>query len=68
MKKQNVIDRMICCIISNIDHFLLSKLFINKKPSLNDTVRQELYKRYKVDIENLEVLLNVELSHWKTVT
>ena len=65
MKKQNVIDRMICCIISNIDHFLLSKLFINKKPSLNDTVRQELYKRYK---ENLEVLLNVELSHWKTVT
>jgi len=37
----------------------------HKKPAINESTRIKLLEEFREDIDNLEKLLNVELSHWK---
>lgn len=39
--------------------------FSNEKPKLNQAAREELKSIYKESIEDLELLLDKDLSHWK---
>lgn len=64
-KKQNLFERGICYFIKGLDKVVLSKMFNNEKPTISSHLEQELYKIYKEDINNLEGLLNLDLSAWK---
>ncbi len=65
-KTQNYLDKKICRMIDTFDASFLSSWFNNQKPILSRELRQRLYEIYAQDIQNLEELLHVELSHWKS--
>jgi len=65
-KDKSVWDKCICGVIYLIDKYVLI-FFIknNKKPEFDSYIKQQLIKKYHLDIENLEKTLNVDLSRWK---
>lgn len=64
-KEQNVFEKGICYLIRQADQVILSKVFDNEKPTISSHLEQQLYEVYKKDINNLEKLLNEDLSSWK---
>lgn len=51
--------------VQGIDRSLLKPIYGNLKPKLSSPLRSSLLKLYKEDIDNLEILLNRDLSNWK---
>lgn len=64
-KKQNILEKGICFFIKSVDNMVLSNIFSNEKPVLSTHLEQTLYEIYREDIDNLERLLQVDLSRWK---
>jgi len=64
-KQQSLSDRIIYWTITCINRVFLSWTFSNTKPTLNEELKQRLYRIYEADILELEKLLNVKLAHWK---
>ncbi|WKN32531.1 sulfotransferase domain-containing protein [Porifericola rhodea] len=64
-KDQSFVEGVTCKLIKGIDKVILSNLFKNEKPKLNNQIHQKLYDYYKADIENLEKLINKDLTKWK---
>lgn len=43
----------------------ISRFFVSDKDSLPMEMKKQLYKEFETDIENLESLININLSSWK---
>jgi|TARA_B110000908_G_C10130877_1_gene392121 hypothetical protein len=66
VKKQNRIDKFVCKNIDRIDRRIVSKYLVeDKKPIFTPKVHNQLIDIYQQDINELESICNVDLSHWK---
>lgn len=67
-KKQNIGERIVCKLAREIDKVFLAQIFSNDKPQLSDDLHLALYTCFKNDIEQLENLIDKDLSSWKYQT
>lgn len=65
-KRTNIISRAISKAFNSIDRFILANLFKESKPSLDSTIKNKLIETYTTDTDNLEIMLNKDLSNWKS--
>jgi hypothetical protein len=49
-----------------VDRLLLARLYPNTRPTLRADLREELAEVYRVDVEDLELLLGRDLTPWKS--
>ena len=63
-KKNGYIYSIITKIFAAFDRFFIAKIIKNKKPEIDNKVKEELIKVYRKDIENLQKLTNRDLTHW----
>ena len=66
-RKQKILKKLLIAILFLIDKFILSWLCTEKKPKISPSLKKLLLKIYLEDINNLELLLNRDLSIWKTI-
>ncbi|GAA0486502.1 hypothetical protein GCM10008986_09880 [Salinibacillus aidingensis] len=52
-------------LFRGIDELVLKRIFSEKKPELSFEIKSKLYSVYEEDLNNLEKLLKINLSHWK---
>lgn len=64
-KKQSGWDRFICRNIDRIDRLLIQKIVPIERPSFHPKIKNRLLDFFSSDIENLESILNIDLSFWK---
>ena len=50
---------------NGITNFLASHIYVNTKPQASEELKQELYSIYKEDIDQLEQLIDRDLTMWK---
>lgn len=65
IKEQHIGDRLACKFVRGVDKLVIAKIFSNKKPQLSKELHASLYFRFHEDIEQLEVLIQKDLSKWK---
>ena len=68
INRKNIIKSIFKLAVSKkwrkqIKSFILSKN-LKKPPTMNEAIRQDLKKLYKPDLKKLEIILNLDLSHW----
>jgi Sulfotransferase domain len=64
LAKMNFFEKAYCFSLDRFDNHVLSKIFDSKKPILNDDIKKKLIEMYSGDVENLENLLDRDLSSW----
>ncbi len=65
VKEQTVWDKFVCYGIHAIDKFMLQLILNNDKPEFTTLVKEKLLELYIGDIENVEKILDLDLSSWK---
>ena len=61
---RRVIKKIFNGFIVGIDRVVLSRVIGNTKPKLSNSIRDEISRLYKDDIEELEVLVGKQISEW----
>jgi hypothetical protein len=64
-KKRKFVDNFMLTILFGIDKFLIKPIFSNKDKDVSRNLKQKIYKYYKREIKNTEMLLSRDLSDWK---
>ncbi len=61
----SISGKLLSKLITLFDRGILSYIYSNDKPKLNNLLRKEIYNIYKEDIDLLEKLIGRDLSNWK---
>lgn len=65
-RSNNPLRLLIAWAIVTCDSYILSKVLGNKRPTLSVGLSQKLKNYYRDDIQQLEILLDRDLSEWKS--
>ena len=65
VKKQTIWDKIYCYGIHAIDKFILQLILKNDKPEFTTSIKEKLLELYISDIEDVEKMLDLDLSSWK---
>ena len=60
----SVLNKLIMKLFYYFDMFILSKIFTDKKPTINNVIKQKLRHHYHDEITYLESFCKRDLSHW----
>jgi hypothetical protein len=64
INEEGLSKKIINGFIVGIDRVVLSRVIGNTKPKLSNSIRDEISRLYKDDVEELEVLVGKQISEW----
>lgn len=63
-KKSGVLFYILRKLLFGIDRLILQNMLVEKKPKINDFLKEKMLNIYLFDIKNLETILNKKLDFW----